>query len=112
MKLVPCSEESLRLLARDSEDAIFPRDTSGASVHYERLALDEELRGYAIGEAPGIALKTPWLPKWLSDVGLSGRIQQILGGQLSRLDLSLAEKIEIKILHAEYHAQKFEEDMK
>jgi hypothetical protein len=110
INLVRCSEESLRALAHDLEDAIFSGDTSGVGVHYKRLALDEELSDYAVGEAPGIALRTLWLPKWLSDPGLGERIQHVLAGQLQRLELSPDERTEVKVLHAEYHAQKFEED--
>jgi hypothetical protein len=110
--MVRCNEESLRLLANDLEGAIFPGDTSGAMVQYPRLAPDEELSDYAMGEEPGIALRTLWLPKWLSDAGLTGRIQQVLAGQLQRLGLSRHEQSEVKVLHAEYHTRKFEEDVR
>ena len=39
--LVMCDERTLRLLAHDLEDAIFPGDATGAGVRYERLSIDE-----------------------------------------------------------------------
>jgi hypothetical protein len=110
--LVVCDERTLRLLADDLEEAIFPSDSQGAGVRFERLALEEGLGGFAMGEESGIALSTLWIPKWLSEAQLSIRIQQILAGKLSSLDLSSSEKAMVKVLHHDYQAQKFEEETK
>lgn len=110
--LVMCDERTLRLLAHDLEEAIFPDSTEGASVRYERLAFDEELGGFAMGEDSGIALRTLWVPKWLSQARLTRRIQQILVGELRSLDLFPSEQAMVRVLHDEYHAQKFEEETK
>ena len=108
--LVVCDERTLRLLANDLEDAIFPSDTQGANVRYERLVADERLSGFAMGEETGIALNTLWLPRWLSEAELRGRIQQILAGEVGRLDLSRSDQATVKVLHHDYQAQKFEEE--
>jgi len=107
--LVACDERALRLLAHDLEDAVFSGDTEGASVRYERLALEEVLSGFALGEESGIALRTLWLPKWLSEAQLGRRIQQILAGEFRSLDLSQSEQAMVKVLHNEYHTRKFAE---
>jgi hypothetical protein len=106
-----CDERSLRSLVHDLEEATLPGG-EGEAVRYERLALDEELSGYALGEESGIALDTLWLPKWLSEAGLDRKIRQILAGESRSLDLSPSEKAMVKVLHNEYHAKKFEEDTK
>ena len=107
--LVLCDEGTLRLLAHDLEDAIFPGDTTGASVRYARLSVGEKISDYAMGEESGIALTTLWLPKWLSEAGLDRRIEQILTGEVAGLDLSRSEKATVKVLHHDYQAEKFEE---
>jgi len=109
-RLVMCDERTLRLLVVDLEDAIFPNDTKGAGIRYERLSLDEKISDYAMGEESGIALNTLWLPRWLSEAGLRGRIQRILAGELGSLDLSRSEQATVKVLHNDYKAQKFEEE--
>ena len=62
-----------------------------------------------MGEESGIALTTLWLPKWLSEAGLGGKIQLIVAGELARLNLSLSEQSLVKVLHDEYFTEKFEE---
>ena len=107
--LVMCDERTLQLLAHDLEEAIFPGDTQGASVRYERLTLDEELTGFAMGEDSGIALRTLWLPKWLTEAGLDGRIRQIIARERRSLDLSRSQQATIKVLHNGYQEEKFAE---
>jgi hypothetical protein len=107
---VSCDENTLRSLAHDLEEAIYPRDPSGATLRYQRLTLGQELGGYALGEDHGIALRTLWLPAWLTEAGLSKKIQQVIAGENEKLDLSVSEQIEVEVLHKEYHAQKFEEE--
>jgi hypothetical protein len=109
---VKCDEGTLRLLAHDLEETIYPGDTSGAGVRYRRVTLDEKVDSFAVGEDVGLALRKLWLPKWLSETGLDKRIQQILDGERKRLDLSLSEQTTVHLLHKEYHARKFEEDIK
>jgi hypothetical protein len=101
-----CDERTLLLLAHELEEAIFPSSTEGASVRYTRLALDEELSGFALGEESAIALNTLWVPKWLSEGGLDSRIRRILAGKLASLNLSLSEQVAVKTLHS---TQKFRE---
>jgi len=108
--IVMCDERTLRLLANALEDAIFLSDTQGANVRYERLVFHERLGGFAMGEESGIALNTLWLPRWLSEAGLKEKIQQILAGEVGKLDLSRSEQATVIVLHHDYQAQKFEEE--
>jgi hypothetical protein len=109
---VKCDEGTLRLLAHDLEEAVYPGDTSGAGVRYRHVTLNEEVDSFSVGEDVGLALRKLWLPTWLSETGLDKRIQQILDGERKRLDLSLSEQTTLQLLHKEYHARKFEEDIK
>jgi hypothetical protein len=111
-KSVKCDEGTLRMLAHDLEGAVYPGDTSGAKVRYKHVTPNEEVDSFAVGEDAGLALQKLWLPKWLSESGLDKRIQQILDGEHGRLDLSLSEQTTVQLLHKEYHARKFEEDVK
>ena len=110
-RLVECDEKTLQLLAHDLEEAIFAGGSEGAKVWYERLTLNEELSGYAMGEDSGIALKTLWLPKWSIEARLSEAIHQILDRKRERLNLTLSQQAKVAVLHTEYHARKFEKDL-
>jgi hypothetical protein len=109
---VKCDEGTLGLLAHDLEEAVYPGDTSGAKVRYKHATPNEEVDSFAVGEDAGLALRKLWLPEWLSETGLDKRIQQILDGERGRLDLSPSEQTTVHVLHKEYHARKFEEDIK
>jgi hypothetical protein len=108
---VKCDEATLQLLAHDLEEAVYPGDTSGAGVRYRHVTLNEKVDSFAVGEDAGLALRKLWLPEWLSETGLDKRIQQILDGERTRLELSLSEQTTAQLLHKEYHARKFEEDI-
>ncbi len=109
---VKCDETILGLLARDLEEAIFPGDSSGARVSYKRVTRDHRVDSFAVGEDTGIATEKLWLPKWLSEAGFGKKVQQILEGELERLNLTLSEQTTLQLVHKEYQSKKFEEDIK
>lgn len=82
VRLVACGEATLRQLLSDI-DAMCWSDTSGARVVYEVVPVGQ---GVAGGMGGGRVVEGLWLHPEIEALGTRGDIQQVLNGQLQRID--------------------------
>ena len=98
-RLVRCDERRLFFLAHDI-DEIFGSSTEGATVGYVRLSIGEK----ATWLGP-LATDTLWLPRWIINAGLEGRIRQVLAGELDQLNVSHSDLATIRARNREMKLQ-------
>jgi hypothetical protein len=81
VRLIACNEQSLAQLLRDI-DAIAWRDSFGARLFYEPLAVGSPVAG---GMGGGIVVDGLWLHPKIEAVGVRSEIHEVLAGTTSRI---------------------------